>query len=64
MADIVETVGPMLKDRCGCLAIYATGAVQYGIGRMFQALNEFTKYKVKIGVFRDKAEAAAWLSEQ
>jgi len=46
------------------LAIVAPTSVLYGLGRMFQAYREMNSNSKQIGVFRNREEAIAWISDQ
>ena len=53
-----RVVGPRQPIRS---ALLVAEAVQFGIARMFQTLNDHPQVTVRI--FRDEAEALAWLGE-
>ena len=57
-----ETAGSLeLKVRWGALAIIVNSDVVFGTGRMFEAFVE--PFFERVRVFRDGAEAEAWLEE-
>lgn len=64
MLDFVErrrAVGPRQPIR-SALVVAEAEAVQFGIARMFQTLNDHPLVSVRI--FRDEASALAWLGEE
>ena len=64
MLDFVErrrVVGPRQPIR-SALVVAEAEAVQFGIARMFQTLNDHPLVTVRI--FRDEASALAWLGEE
>src|SRR5438105_3100936 len=62
-ADIDQVVPTVVRALAAMtarprVAILVSRDVQYGLGRMFQSL---TSHILNLRVFRDRAEAAAWL---
>jgi hypothetical protein len=66
MEDLMQLTPWMVANKAGrgakTIAIVAPDDVVFGVGRMFDALQDGVGWNV--GVFRDRAAAQAWLEKQ
>ena len=54
---------PLTKFARYRLAIHAEKDVHYGLSRMFETYHEHADYEIELQVFRDRASALEWLTE-